>query len=207
MTIFQHLVPANVFGASPALSPVQGVFLVHDVGRSVYAQVSASPIAASKVGYVPALGDGAGGIIQLARDIDARFYSQKTTGFSYSLSGTTLTVTYPSVDVLWDGVKQTLPAGSFSGTVSTGLWSLTVGYNWGLTQVQLIATSALSPTGAYVELCELNVNTSSSTVTLTPGKVNLKFIQTLGVASNGGTALSSYASGIPVSDGVGNLPW
>jgi hypothetical protein len=207
MSIFQHLVPANVFGRSQALSPVAGTLLVHDVERSVYAQVSASPIPATKVGYIPCTGDGVGGITQLARDLDARFYSQTTTGLSSSLSGTTLTVVYPNVNVLWNGVVQTLAAGSISGTVSTGLWSLVVGYLWGLNQVQLVATSSLDPAGNYVELCEINVNTSSNTAVLNPGKINLKFFQSVGVGSNGGTALGSSSTSIPVSNGIGNMPW
>lgn len=202
MTVFNHLVPANTIGITPPLNPVQGAFIVQDVSRGIYAQVSASPLASTMVGYVPATSDGAGGITQLARALDAQYYSQNTTGFGASLTGTTLTVSFPSTPVLWNGTIQTLAAGNISGTVSTGLWSLVVGYLWGLTQVQLVLTSALSPTGAYIELCQINVNTTSVTATTTNGRVSNKFMQTLCVA-----VAASPSYGIPVSAANETMPW
>lgn len=200
--IFQHLVPLNTIGVSAPLSPVQGSFIVHDVERSIYAQVSASPLASTKVGYVPCTSDGFGGITQLARDVDCQYNSQVQTGYSSTISGTTLTVTFPAVSLMWNGVMQTLAAGSFSGTVSTGLWSLVVGYNWGLTQVSLVLTSALDPTANYIELCEIAVNTAGATATVTNGKTGLRLMQTLCVAGPASTAYS-----VPVSNSTGALSW
>lgn len=200
MTILDHLVPANTIGITPPMNPVQGCFVVHDVSRAIYAQVSASPIAPSKVGYVPALSDGLSGILQLARNVNARFYSQQTTGFTASLSGTTLTVGYPDVPVLWDGVMQTLKAGSYSGTVSTSTYALVVGYNWGLTQVSLVDTGFLDSTANYVELCQIVVNTSTGTATIQNGALTNKLLKTLCTQGPGGANYS-----IPVSDATGAM--
>lgn len=203
--IFKHLVPANTFGVSPALSSVPGSFVVQDAERAIYAQVSASPVPATKVGYIPATSDGFGGITQLARDLDVRYFSQQTAlgGFSASLVSTTLTVYYPNVNVMWDGVVRTLSVGSISGTVSTGTYSLVVGYNWGLTQVQLLPVGSSVLSGAYIELCQIVVNTTTVSAVVQAGRIGCKFIQTLGVVNGG----SSAAYQIPVSDGSGNMSW
>lgn len=200
MTVLEHLVPLNTIGISPPLNPVQGCFVVHDVARAIYAQVSASPIAPARVGYVPALSDGLSGILQLARSVNARFYSQQTTGFSASLSGTSLTVNYPDVPVLWDGVMQTLNAGSYTGTVATGTYSLVVGYNWGLTAVSLVDVGFLDSTANYVELCQVVVNTSTNTATIQNGALNAKLLKSLCTQGPGGASYS-----IPVSDATGTM--
>lgn len=202
MTIFQHLVPQNIFGISSPASPVQGSFIVHDVAKAIYAQIGAPPAVPFMVGYIPATSDGQGGIAQLARGIDARVYTQRTTGFGAALSGTTLTVSYPNVPVFWNGSMQTLPSGSINATVSTGTYSLVVSYNWGLTFTQIIATSSYDLSQQYLELCRINVNTSSSTATVTNGPVNVKQLQTLVV--NGPTN-TSYS--IPSSGAGGVMPW
>lgn len=201
--VFRHLVPASTFGISPALNSVQGAFIVQDAERAIYAQVSASPIPAVKVGFIPAMSDGFGGIMQLARDMDVRYYSQQTTGFSTSLVGTTLTVFYPNVAVMWDGVVRTLPMDSISATVATGTYSLVVGYNWGLTQTQLLPVASAVLSGAYVELCQIVVNTTASTAVVQNGRIGCKFLQTLSVMS-GGAAADSL---IPASNGSGVMPW
>jgi hypothetical protein len=201
MTILTLGYPANVLnGAVPAIAQ-QGVLLAQDVIGGIYSQETAS-VPAILVGYIPVTADGNGGLAQLSRDYDCSYYPQTQTGFTASISGTTLTVNYPTTPVLYSGAMQTLEAGSISGTVSTGLWSLVVGYYWGLTQVQLIETSAITPNGSYIELCEINVSTSAETATVTNGLVNSKIMNELLV---NGTASASYS--IPVSDANGNLAW
>jgi hypothetical protein len=123
-------------------------------------------------------------------------------GFSTALVGTTLTVYYPNTDVMWDGVVRTLAIGSISGTVSTGTYSLVVGYNWGLTQVQLLPTASVTSNGAYVELCQIAVNTTTVSAVVSPGRINTKFLQTYVVRGDTSTAYS-----ISVSDGSGNITW
>jgi len=201
MTILTIGYPANVVGVTQAQDPTQGVLLDHDVVGGIYSQeVAGQP--AVLVGYIPVTSDGNGGINELARDYDCSFYPQTQTGFTASLSGTTLTVNYPTTPILYAGAIQSLLAGSLSGTVSTGLWSLVVGYLWGLTQVQLLQTSSISPTGNYIELCEINVNTSSNTATVTNGMVNAKLMNQFLMA---GPANQSYA--ISTSDANGNMAW
>ncbi len=202
MGIFTHLVPANIIGRSVPLNPVTGAFIVQDVARGVYVQLSASPLASTLVGYVPATSDGQSGLTQLARGIDAQFYSQTVTGFTASITGTTLTVNYPNVSVFWNGAVQTLVSGSFSGTVTTGTWSLVVGYNWGLTAVSLVQTSALDPTANYIELCEIVVNTTTPSTAVSTGTVGCRLMQTLCTGLG-----ASAAYGIPVSSSTGTLPW
>lgn len=200
MSTLKPLVPLNTIGITPPMNPVQGCFVLHDVSRAIYAQVSASPTPPTKVGYVPAVSDGVSGILQLARNVNTRFYSQQVSGFTASLSGTTLTVHYPAVPVMWDGVMQTLAAGTTTGTVATGTYSLVVGYNWGLTQVSLVATASLDPTANYVELCQIVVNTSTTTAVVQNGAVNNKLLRSL--CTNGPSG-ASYS--IPVSDATGTM--
>lgn len=193
--------PANVVGTTMPQDPVQGVTLLQNASKAVYAQETAGQ-PARMIGYIPVTSDGNGGIHELVRDFDCSYYPQTQTGFTASLSGTSLTVNYPTTPVLYSGVIQTLQAGSVTGTVSTGLWSLVVGYLWGLTQVQMLLTSSISPAGNYIELCEINVNTSTNTATVTNGMVNAKLLNQFLM---NGPANQSFS--IPVSDTNGNMAW
>lgn len=200
MTIFCHLVPQNVFGTSPPLNPVQGAFILHDVARAIYAQIGASPATPTLVGYVPATDDGFGGLTQLARDFDFRSFTIPPSGVTASLSGTTLTITYPQINVLWDGVVQSVAPGSTSLTVSTGTWYLSAQYNWGLTDVRIVSTIDLSQN--YVVLGAVAVDTGAGTAVIGPAPVTSKLMQTLCVA---GPTNTSYS--ISTSDANGNMPW
>lgn len=200
--IFEHLIPANTIGVSAPLNPVTGAFVVQDVSRAVYAQEAAAPTAPVLVGYVPATSDGNGGIKQLARHLNVQYYSQKTTGFSVGLSGTTLTIVYPNVPVLWNGVQQTLAAGSIPGTVSTGVWSLVVGYQWGLTLVSIVQSSTVDPTANSIELCQVTVNTSLNTAVVSNGRVSGKWLGSICIA---GPASTSYS--VSTSNASSVLPW
>jgi hypothetical protein len=205
MTTVNHLVPANILGVTAALNPVTGAYVDQDVSRGFYAQTSASPVAPTRVGYIPATADGLGGLNQLARDVNARFLSNiSLASFSASLSGTTLTVNYPNVNVLWDGAVRTLHAGSVVGTVATGLYSFVVGYNWGLTQVAIVAQSAFVLPLTYIEIVQINVNIATPSATLLIGRSNGIFLRSLGIVGPSG---ASNANAIPVSKADGTLTW
>jgi hypothetical protein len=198
--VFYHKYPANTIGVTTPIinSGEAGSLLVHNVENSIWLAGS-SP---SRIGYIPATSDGDGGVQQLARDIDIQYYPQQYSNFTIGLSGTTLTVSWPNILVLWNGAMQQLNAGSLSQTVSTGLYSLVVGYQWGLTVITLVLTSSLSPTGNGAELCEINVNTTAVTATASTGMVNSKWIDTLCI---GGPSNTTYS--VPTSGSNSQCSW
>lgn len=191
--VFYHKHPANTIGITTpsSSSGASGSFLVHNVEHSIWLAGSAP----SRIGYIPATSDGNGGIQQLARDLDIQYYPQQYNNFVATLSGSTLTVAWPNVLVLWNGSMQQLNSNTLVQTVSTNLYSLVVGYQWGLTVVSLVLTSSLSPTGNGAELCEINVNTTAETATVSTGMVNLKWINSLCIAGPANTTYSVPTSG------------
>jgi hypothetical protein len=202
---FQHLVPLNVFGITPiananSKSPV-GSFVVDDVQRYIYAHTAAGTYIAS--GWLPATSDGNGGITQLARSVDVCYNSaQSTTGFGASVTGTTLTVTYPSMSILWNGSMQSITAGSFQQpSISNGTYSFGVGYQWGLTQFQVATPNVSYPTG-FLELCQVTVSGTSATVAA--ARNSTMFLKKYGVPQPLST---SSTNGIPASTSTGIMPW
>lgn len=191
--IFYHKYPANTIGVTTPISNsgASGTLLVHNVENSVWL-AGTTP---TRIGYIPATSDGNGGIQQLARDINVQYYPQQYSNFTTAISGTTLTISWPNILVFWNGAMQQLNSGTLSQTVSTGLYSLVVGYQWGLTVVTLVLTSSLSPTGNGAELCEINVNTTAATATVTNGMVNSKWFGSLCINGPSNTNYSVPTSG------------
>jgi hypothetical protein len=208
--IFKHLVPLNIFGVTPiananAVSPV-GSFVVDDVQRNIYAQTTAGTYVA--VGYITATSDGSGGISQLARGLDACYNSaQSLTGFGAGVSqiapfGPTLVVTYPALNILWNGSMQSITAGSFTKpSITDGTYSFGVGYQWGLTQFQVVAPNISYPTG-FIELCQVTV--SGLSAALAPARINTMFMKKYGIPQPLST---SSTNGIPASTSTGVMPW
>jgi len=201
--IFTHAVPADLLSSTVPINTAVGAFIVDDPSWSIYLQESSGtpPVL---VGAVPCSSDGLSGITQLARDLDIRNYSQRVPAntFTANISSNNLVVNYPNVPVFWDGVIQTLVAGSITAPTSTGTWSLVVSYNWGLTQVALVQSSTIVPEDAPIELCQINVNTTNGTAVVQLGRLNSKWLTDETVA---GTINS--ATGIPVSGASGTMTW
>jgi hypothetical protein len=202
MTVILHKVPSNITGITPApTSTLQGTYILQDVERVIYAQIGATGSNPTPIGWIPATSDGAGGISQLMRGPDMRYNSaQSTSGFGASgNSSTSVTVSYPSMSILFDGSMQSFNAGSWNGPAGNGTYSFGVAYQWGLTQFTLSVIDVL-PTN-YVELCTVTVTSTSATVG--PARTNGTFMKVYGVP--GGS--TSKAQGIPVSDQNGAMPW
>ncbi|QRE00300.1 hypothetical protein [Burkholderia phage BCSR5] len=198
--VFTHLVPSNVVGITPPLNPATGCFVFQDVLRGLYVQKTAAPATPKLVGYVPAYSDTFGGIKQLARELDVRFNPQVTTGYTVSGTGGNITVNYPALKILWDGVVQNLPSGSTTQQLADGQWSLVVTYAWGLSNPQFIQTSQADPGGIYIELCQVTVSGGAGTVK--NGQVSSKWMAGVLIAPS-----ASVANGVPVSDATGKMPW
>lgn len=203
--IFKHLVPLNIFGITP-ISNANSVaavetFIVDDVQRCIYAQTGAG--AYTEVAYIPALSDGANGIAQLARGIDARYNSyQTTTGFGASISAGTLTISYPNISILWDGAMQTVGGASFQQTgVVDGTYSFGVSYQWGLTTFQVAAPNT-NFLANYVELCQVTV--SGSTATVAAARNSAVFLKKYGIPQ---PVSSTISTGIPTSTSTNTMPW
>lgn len=203
--IFKHLVPTNIFGITPlananSIAPV-GSFIVHDVGRSIYAQTFAGSY--QEIGYIPATSDGSGGITQLARNVDARYNSvQATTGFGASISSGTLTISYPAISLLWDGSMQSVNGGSYQQTgVTNGTYSFGVAYQWGLTQFQVAAPNT-NFLASYVELCQVTV--SGATATVAAARNSAVFLKKYGIPQ---PVSSTISTGIPTSTSTNTMPW
>jgi hypothetical protein len=200
VTIFTHAVPANMVGISSPSVPtvVNGAYAVQDVERAIYAMQNNVPV---KVGWIAATSDGSGGIQQLARGLDATYnWQSSTTGFGASGNTSSVTVQYPSMQVLWNGSMQPVTAGSWTGTPpGAGTYSFFVSYQWGLNAFSLAPSSPLTE---VVELCEVVVTATSAAVQ--PANCNGNWMGNYFISS-----IQSYSgtNQIPYSDANGNMAW
>jgi hypothetical protein len=200
MTIFQHKVPANMVGISQPSSPstVNGSFAVQDVERAIYAMQGGVPV---KVGWQAAVTDGQGGIAQLARSLDATYNWQSSlTGFGASGNSSSVTIQYPSMQVLWNGAMQPVTTGAFTmSNPGTGTLSFMVSYQWGLSS---FSVRSPTPLGGVVELCSISITATSATVS--SAHTNGNWMGKYWISNSQGT---SDSAGIPYSDANGNMAW
>jgi hypothetical protein len=206
----EHLVPLESVGQvigsplSAANSAARaGCYTFDDVNFEIWAQTSMGVY--ELAGFEPLVSDGNGGLAQLARHVNAQYMSKPTTsGFGASVSGTTLTTTFPTINVFWNSSVQTVQSGSYAGSVASGTntYSLVVGYQWGLTAFSYVLTSSLDPTANGVEICRINVNTVTVTAAVVTGAVNGRWMGSLAV---NGPASTSYS--ISTSNGSSIMPW
>jgi hypothetical protein len=200
MTIFTHKVPANLVGISTPAVPtvINGGYAVQDVERAIYAMQSNVPV---KVGWQAATADGQGGIQQLARGLDATYnWQSATTGFGVTGNTSSVTVQFPSLQVLWNGSMQPVAASAFTGVPpGAGTYSFFVAYQWGLSHFSIADSSTLSN---VVELCSITVSAASAT--LQPAHTNGNWMGNYYISS---VQTSADASRIPYSDASGNMAW
>jgi hypothetical protein len=200
MTIFTHKVPANMVGISSPAVPtvVNGAFAVQDVERAIYAMQSSAPV---KVGWVAATSDGQGGIQQLARSLDATYnWQYSTTGFGVAGNSSSVTIQFPSLQILWNGSMQPVSASSWTGTPpGSGTFAFGVTYAWGLGSFSLNTQGSLLN---FTELCSITVN--GATATLQAANSNGNWMGKYFISDIQSTSGSNL---IPYSDANGNIAW